>query len=154
MAFQKGQCQRQTPKALSKIAKLMLWSTSTEISQQVVTKIKNQTGIEPVCWITGEQAIALYREANTKLQWVSLPVGENGLVPIYSVETLPDLIGVTSIDPSDIPNKNHPALNDGGGMISAEFDNEPLRIEYYAILMDQQHLNVIQFNPWNLKKIQ
>ena len=44
MAVQKGQCQRQTPKALSKIAKLMLWSTSinpadvysvTELSQNI-----------------------------------------------------------------------------------------------------------------------
>lgn len=128
--------------------------TSEEISEQVAAKIREQTGIEPVCGITGEKAVALYKSANTKLEWVSIPVGKGGLVPIYSIENLTDIIGVTSIDQADAQNKNHPALSDAGAMISVEFNNEPLRLEFYAILMDQQSLSVIQFNPWNLKKIQ
>jgi signal transduction histidine kinase len=43
MAVQKGQCQRQTPKALSKIAKLMFWSTRqyTDREWKVLIKIED-----------------------------------------------------------------------------------------------------------------
>jgi hypothetical protein len=128
--------------------------TSEEISKQVERKIENETGIKPLCWITGEQATELYKQANSKIKWVSLPIGENGNVPIYPADKLSDIIGVTSIDQADAPNKNHPALGDGGAMISVEYDDSPLSIEFYAILMEKQKLGVIQFNPWNLKKKQ
>ena len=52
MAIQKGQCQRQTPEALSKIAKLMLWCTSIVAVISLVVHIKKIPMIKSAIAIT------------------------------------------------------------------------------------------------------